>query len=104
MEDHRRCRMHIPLARGQPLQVFPAAAGADDALGLGGCLDLDALEIEFPPAVAAGKGMGRRIAPVMTDDVGIAGLGRTQEVSFRQDLCFSSRTPLGAKETVRNKS
>ena len=72
--------------RGQALEIFAAAIRTNNLLERDGGLDFDALQVEFATAIAAGKGMGRRTAPVMADNVGITGFGRIQTTSFRERL------------------
>ena len=82
-------RHHVTRSgRGLTLQVFPPAVGTGNGLALGGCFDLDTLQIEFTPAVAADKGMGRSPAPVVADDVGITWLRGTHGGSFRWGNAF----------------
>ena len=67
-----RCRLFS--GRGLALQVFTTAIGAGNDLDRRGRFDLDALQVEFAPAIPAHVGMRRCTAPVMADDIGVTRL------------------------------
>lgn len=75
------------------LQVFTTAIGTSDDLALGGGLDLDALKVEFTPAVKTNVGVRGSLAPVVADDVLVSGVGRAQG-----DLLSMGMNAVGMKD------